>query len=62
MGQAEELTIEVIKLPAVKALTGLGTTKIYEMASLGHSRGRCLSRVDRRPGSSQRCWLGIERR
>ncbi|MEE4375223.1 AlpA family phage regulatory protein [Pseudomonas alliivorans] len=35
MGQAEELTIEFIKLPAVKALTGLGTTNIYEMAKAG---------------------------
>jgi prophage regulatory protein len=27
--------IEFIKLPAVKALTGIGTTKIYEMAKQG---------------------------
>ncbi|MCD5997438.1 AlpA family phage regulatory protein [Pseudomonas sp. CDFA 602] len=35
MSQAEEPTIEFIKLPSVKALTGLGTTKIYEMAKAG---------------------------
>lgn len=30
-----EEPIEFIKLPAVKALTGIGTTKIYEMAKRG---------------------------
>ena len=35
MSKAEEVTIEFIKLPAVKALTGLGTTKIYEMVKAG---------------------------